>query len=101
MAESDAIHLFKRLETREKVTVILELLRAYRGLDEDNIDTCKKSLDWAFGWWGITLDTVATDMIKKIENGDIKDVKTDLFKIIVTLVYVLSPDQNIAHFLDV
>lgn len=100
MAESNALNLFKQTETHDKVTIILELLRAYKDLGEYDINACKKRLAWAFQWWGIEDDTLAKSINDGIENGEIKEVKDNVFKIIVTLMHTLSPSENIMHFLD-
>jgi len=101
MPESSAIDRFKQLETHEKVTVILELLRAYKDIDDNDIKRCKKRLARAFAWWGISTDIIATTLLKQIENDQLGHVKNDLFKITVTLIYILSPSENIESFLDV
>lgn len=100
MTESNALNIFKQQETHNKITIILELLRAYKDLEEYNVNTCKKRLNWAFSWWGIEQDTLSNKLLENIEGGNIKEVKDDLFKIIVTLMHTLSPSENIMHFLD-
>lgn len=100
LTESHALDVFKQVKTHDKITIVLELFRAYRDLDENDVNTCKKRLIWVFNWWGIPTDALANTLLTRLESGDIKDVKDDLFKITITLMHTLSPSENIMHFLD-
>lgn len=101
MPRTSAIDLFKRLETHDQITIILEILRAYKDIGNQDVDQCVKRLKRAFAWWGISDDIAATTLFEQLNNNETALVETNLFKITVTLIHLLSPTQNIESLLDI
>ena len=91
MSKYSAIELFQMSTMDEKRTIVSELIHAYKYLEEYNVNESKRSISLACGLWGSK--EIEKRLLVKMDEGELKEAKEDLFKASIFLLERLSPSK--------
>jgi len=91
MSKYSAIELFRMSTMDEKRTIVSELFHAYKHLEEYDVNKSKRSVSLACGLWGNRV--MEKIFVDKIEGGELKEAKEDLFRTSIYLLERLSPSK--------
>lgn len=93
MSRYNAKELFRMSTMDEKRTIVSELFHAYKHLEEYDVNKSKRSVSLACGLWGNRV--MEKLFVDKIEEGELKEAKEDLFRTSIYLLERLSPSKAV------